>query len=68
MSKIDRLSELEIKKKYILRQINTNYRVSETRANLFTQLNVINEEIKKEKFKINFLRRKNDKNNNPNKP
>lgn len=68
MSKIDRLSELEIKKKYILRQINTNYRVSETRANLFTQLNVINEEIKKEKFKINFLRRKNDKNNNPNEP
>lgn len=68
MSKIDRLSELEIKKKYILRQINTNYRISETRANLFTQLNVINEEIKKEKFKINFLRRKNDKNNNPNEP
>ena len=68
MSKIDRLSELEIKKKYILRQINTNYRVSETRANLFTQLNVINEEIKKEKFKINFLRRKNDKNNNPKEP
>lgn len=68
MSKIDRLSELEIKKKYILRQINTNYRISETRANLFTQLNVINEEIKKEKFKINFLRRKNDKNNNPKEP
>lgn len=68
MGKIDRLSELEIKRKYILRQININYNISETRANLFTQLNVINEEIKKEKFKINFLRRKNDKNNNPNKP
>jgi len=59
---INQLSKLELEKKAIKRNLNKNYYNASIRNKLFLDLDAIDNEIKKVKFKIRLERERNNDN------
>lgn len=57
---INELSKLTLEEKALKRNLNRNYYNVKTRNKLFNELELVNKEIKKVKFKIRLEREKNN--------
>lgn len=63
---VNQLSKLTLEEKALKRNLNRNYYNIKTRNKLFNELELIDKEIKKVKFKIRLEREKKNGNNNTN--